>query len=190
MLNRGIPMAKIKIKKSVAVTLSLALGVAVIIFVAMLLLNVSDYGITIASFGATIFMILSKKDIPKKLIFGSYLAAGIAGFAFSNLSEITSLNVALAAVSSIIIMTVLGLQHPPAIGIAAALVLNKFQFWTDLLILAYIFFILGLTLFLKGFIQNPLKAIKFVEIEKDRIKWNFRKKEIPKYLQLKGSAEE
>ena len=61
---------KIKVKKSIAVALSLILGISITIFATMLLLNVTDYGITIASFGATLFMVLSSKKLEKKKIYG------------------------------------------------------------------------------------------------------------------------
>ncbi len=177
------------VKKFVAVFLPLSLGLAITIFVTMVLFNVTDYGITIASFGATIFMILSKKDINKKAIFGSYFISTLLGFLFSKLSSITSLNVTLAVVSSILAMTLFDLQHPPAIGIAAAMVLNKFSFWIDVLVLIYVFFIIIMTLTLKEFMQNPTKILSFIEIEEEKIKWDIKKKETPEYLRLKETTE-
>jgi hypothetical protein len=176
---------RLKIKKNIAVALSLAFGISVSLFVIMLLFNVTDYGITIASFGATIFMVLSKKNLKKRVLFGSYMVGGLIGFMFSRLSDMTTFNVGLAAVSSVIIMTVLELQHAPAIGMAVAMVLNKFPFWTDVLIILCIFFIIGVTLVLKTFLEDPAKVVNFVEIEEERIKWNFRKKEMPEYIKVR-----
>jgi len=182
-------MRKPKVNKSIAVTLSLALGLAIIVFVTMLLFNVTDFGITIASFGATIFMLLSKNNLKKRTIFGSYVVATIIGFIFSNLSDMKSFNLALAAVSSILIMTFLNLQHAPAIGISIAMVLNKFSFWTDFIILFCIFFILAMTILLKIFLKDPTKVITFVDIEEEKIKWKFQKRDIPEYLKLKSPVD-
>jgi len=177
-------MKKIKVKKPIVVSLSLVLGMAIIIFVTMLLFNVSDYGVTIASFGATIFMVLSKKKISHKAVFGSYLIAAAFGFVFSKLPFVTSLNVALAVICSILTMTLLELQHAPAIGISIAIVLNKFNVWTDVMILFCIFLILSMTLFLKLSLTDPVKALRFIELDEDRIKWKFKNKEVPQYLSL------
>jgi hypothetical protein len=182
-------MKKLKVKKPVAVSLSLVLGMIIILFITMLLFNVSDYGITIASFGATIFMVLSKKKISHRMVFGSYLISTAFGFLFSRLSELTSLNVALAVICSIVVMTLLQLQHAPAIGMSIAIVLNKFNAWTDLMILFSIFLILGMTLFLKVSLTDPVKALRFIELDEERIKWKFKQKEIPQYLRM-GDSED
>ncbi|NTV23419.1 MAG: hypothetical protein HGA85_03525 [Nanoarchaeota archaeon] len=177
---------KIKVKKPIAIGLALAIGLVTIIFVTMLIFNLTDFGITIASFVSTVFMILTKKKVSRKQIFGSYLLAGLLGFLFSNISEITSLNVAMAAVSSVLAMTLLGLQHPPAIGMSVALVLNKFSFVTDVFVLFCIIVILGLCILLREFVRDPNAVMKFVEIDEgEKIKWNIPEKEVPAYLQLK-----
>ena len=178
---------KIKVKKSIAVSLSLILGVSITIFVTMLLLNVTDFGITIASFGATLFMVLSRKDLKKRKIYGSYALATIIGVIFSKISGLQSLDVALAAVSSVIFMTVLNLQHAPAIGIAVSMVLNKFTIFTDVVVLLCLFFIISMTILLKMFLDDPNKVINFIEIEEEKIKWNLKKKYKPskkKYINL------
>lgn len=180
--------SRLKLNKSVAIGLSLVLGLAILLFVIMLLFNVTDYGITIASFGATIFMILSKKGAKKRTIFGSYFIAIILGFMFSALSDINSLNAGLAAISSIVLMTLLDLQHPPAVGISIAMVLNNFSFATDVIVLMCIFFIISVTMVLKAFLENPHKIMNFIsmiEIEEEKINWKFQKREVPRYLRLK-----
>ncbi len=178
---------KIKVKKNIAVFLSLVLGISITVFVAMLLFNVTDYGITIASFGATLFMILSKKKLKKNKIYGSYAVATLIGVIFANLSGMQSLNLALAAVSSVIFMTLLNIQHPPAIGIAVSMVLNQFSIFTDIVVLLCLFFIISMTLILKLFLDNPNKVINFIEIEEEKIKWNLKRKYKPrkkKYIKL------
>ncbi|MEM3374068.1 MAG: HPP family protein [Candidatus Woesearchaeota archaeon] len=179
---------KLQINKTIAIALPLIFGLALIIFLTMLIFNVTDYGITIASFGASIFMILSHKSINKKMLYGSYIVGTFVGYLFSTLTTIKSLNVALAAISSILIMTLLDLQHAPAVGISAAIVLNKFSFWVDLLILIYIFFIFTLTWLLKLHITDPNKVLTYLpiaEIKEEKIKWNIREKTTPDYLKLK-----
>ncbi len=151
---------KIKVKKSIAVALSLILGISITIFVTMLLLNVTDYGITIAT---------------------------VIGVLFSKTSSLQALDVALAAVSSVIFMTVLNLQHPPAIGIAVSMVLNKFSIFTDIVVLLCLFFIISMTFLLKAFLNDPKKVINFIEIEEEKIKWNLKRKYKPskkKYINL------
>ena len=185
-----IKMKKLRVKKPIAVSLSLVLGMTIIVFITMLLFNVSDYGMTIASFGATIFMVLSKKKINNKAVFGSYLTASVFGFMFSMTPFPISLNLALAVVCSILSMTLLEFQHGPAIGISIAMVLNKFNMWTDFMILFCIFLILGMTLFLKVSLTDPVKALKFIELDEDRIKWKFKNKEVPQYLSLGKDAEQ
>ena len=170
---------KIKVKKSIAVALSLILGISITIFATMLLLNVTDYGITIASFGATLFMVLSSKKLEKKKIYGSYALATVIGVIFGKVYGLQSLNVALAAVSAVIFMTVLNLQHPPAIGIAVSMVLNKFTIFTDIVVLLCLFFIISMTILLKLFLDDPNRAINFIEIEEEKIKWNLKRKYKP-----------
>jgi CBS-domain-containing membrane protein len=177
---------KLRMKKNVAVTLSVILGMSIILFVTMLLFNVTDYGTTIASFGATIFMVLSQSKVSRKKIFGAYIVAALAGYMFSRFSEVTQLNAALAAIASIVLMTMFEFQHAPAIGIALSMVLNKFSFWIDVLVILCIFMILGMTITLKLFLQSPEKMIKFIELEEEKIKWNFRPRENPDYLDLKA----
>ena len=60
---------RIHIKKSVVVVLSLIIGLLISLFVTMLLFKITDFGITIASFGATIFMALSRDNLKKKKIY-------------------------------------------------------------------------------------------------------------------------
>lgn len=175
---------RMKVKKSIAVTLSLVLGFTITLFVTMLLFNVTDYGITIASFGASIFMIFSQKNLTKRKILGAYSLATLIGYIASKIFLSQSFSVALAAVISVILMTVLELQHPPAIGMSVAMVLNKFSFLTDIIVLICLVFILTMVYLLKTFLKDPQKVINFVEIEEEKIKWNLRKKESPKYINL------
>lgn len=178
-------MKKPKLKKGIAVTLSVLLGLAILVFVVMLLFNVTDYGITIASFGATVFMILSRPNLSKKKVFGAYFVATTMGYLFSRLSLIKSADVALAAVSSVAIMTILEFQHAPAIGMSVAMVLNGFPLWVDVVVLLCIFAILGMTLLLKGFMEQPHKFINFIEIEEEKIKWNLKKRDVPDYVKIR-----
>jgi hypothetical protein len=176
--------SKTKIKKSFTIFFSIVLVLVTTIFATMYLFNLTDYGVTIASFGTTIFMILSKKGIKKRIIFGSYLIAVILGIVFSELSTVTTLNVALAAISSVILMTIFEFQHAPAIGISIAMVLNKYSFLTDFIVLLCIFIILIMAVILKIFLHNPSKIINFIEIEEEKIKWNFKERKVPEYLKL------
>lgn len=148
-------------------------GFIISIFVTMLLFNVSDYGITIASFGASVFMILSRKNLSKKKIFGAYLLSTFIGFLFSRLSTLSSLNVALATITSFATMTFFDFQHAPALGLSMAMVMNKFSFWTDIIIVLCILFILAMTVVLKTVLQNPDKVLAMFNLDKRKIKWNF-----------------
>ncbi len=178
-------MKKPKIKKEIAVTLSVLLAITILVFVVMLLFNVTDYGITIASFGATVFMILSRPKLSKKKIFGAYFVSTLMGYVFVRFSISQSADVALAAVSSVVIMTILEFQHAPAIGMSVAMVLNRFPFWVDLVVLLCIFSIIGMTLLLKKFIQQPDKFINFIEIEEEKIKWNLKKRKSIEYINIR-----
>ena len=161
-----------KFKKSLAISLFLIIGLCITVLGTVLLFNVTDYGIAIASFGATIFMIISRKKIDKRKIFGAYLVGISVGFIFSKLS-VVFLNAALAAVISVILMTILELQHAPAIGISIAMVLREFSFSTVIIILLCIFGIFGIALMTKLFLKDPQKVLNFVEIEDEKIRWNF-----------------
>ncbi|MEM4397567.1 MAG: HPP family protein [Candidatus Woesearchaeota archaeon] len=179
---------KKRINKKIAILIPLIFSIAIIVFLTMLIFNVTDYGITIASLGASIFMILSNKKINKKVIFGSYIISTVIGFLFSTLTSVKSLNLALAAVSSILIMTLFDMQHAPAIGMSVAIVLNKFSILTDFLILGYIFFIFSLTILLKLHISNPNALLNYLnigEVKEEKIKWNFKEKPVPEYLKIK-----
>jgi hypothetical protein len=139
----------------------------------MLLFNVSDYGITIASFGASVFMILSRKKLSKKKVFGAYLLSATIGYLFSRISSLLSLNVALATITSFAAMTFLEFQHAPALGLSMALVMNKFSIWTNIIILLCILFILGMAVVLKTVLQKPDKVLAMLNLDKRKIKWNF-----------------
>ena len=117
-------------------------------------------------------------------VFGAYFVAVITGFIFSVMPMVKSFNVAFAAVISVVLMTVLEFQHPPAIGIAVATVLHRFTFWTDVIVVLCIFFILYITLLLKYILREPQRLMNFVEIEEEKIKWKFRSKEKPEYLKI------
>ncbi|MBN2367722.1 HPP family protein [Candidatus Woesearchaeota archaeon] len=175
---------KIKVKKHIAVSLAMALGLAVTVFVIMLLFNVTDYGITIASFGASVFMILSRKGISTKKVFGAYLVAVVIGYFASSINFLGNLNVAVAAVTSVILMTLMELQHAPAIGMAVATVLNKFSLSTDIVVVFCIFIILYMTLLLKYVLREPQKVMKFIDIEEEKIKWKFTPKQKPDYIKI------
>jgi CBS-domain-containing membrane protein len=179
---------KLKMKKPVVMGAALFLTLLISLFVTMLLLKITDYGITVASFGATIFMMLSKKKVRNKQIFGAYFVATVTGYLSSRISGHTTLNLALAAVSSIALMTVLEFQHTPAIGIAVAMVLNKFSFLVDFAVLLCILIIISLVLFLRIVMTSPEKISRFIEIEEDRIKWRFQQREARKYITLKSEA--
>lgn len=166
-------MNKEKTYRKIAISLFLGLSLLILIFSVMLLFNVTDYGITIASFGASVFMVLSKKKISYRQIFGSYIIASIIGFIFSKLPISSLFAVATAVVSSVAVMTFLETQHTPAIGISIAMVLNKFSFWTDLIVVLSILTILGIAVMLKSFVKDPKKLLNFVKIETDKINWDF-----------------
>ena len=176
---------RVRIKKSMAVGLSLSIGLAITFFVTVLLFNVTDYGITIASFGGSIFMILSKSSVDKRKIFGAYIVGSSMGYLFSIL-PFTSISAALAAISSFALMTLLDFQHPPAIGISIALILNKFSLWTDIIVIGCIFFILSMVIILKIFMQSPERIINFIEIEEEKISFKFRPKEVPDYIKVRN----
>lgn len=148
-------------------------GLAVSVFVIMLLFNVSDYGITIASFGASVFMILSRNNLSKKKVFGAYILSTLIGYLFSRLSSLASLNVALATISAFITMTFFDFQHAPALGISMAMVLNQFNIWKSLTIGFCILFILGMAVVLKTVLQKPDKVLAMLNLDKRKIKWNF-----------------
>ena len=160
-------------KKELRLVLLVGLCILITILVTMILFNVSDYGITVASYGATVFMLFSKKSISKKKIFGAYFIATIIGFLFSKLPTVTSFNVALATISSFVLMTIFSFQHAPALGVTVAMVLNKFSFLTDIIVLFCIFLILSIAYVLKLYLSNPEKIINFVKIETEKISWNF-----------------
>ena len=143
------------------------------ILATILLFNVTDYGITIASFAATVFMVISRKKINTKKIFGSYLLVALLGYIYSVLPTPKLFNVAAVTVSSVLFMILVGLQHAPAIGIAIALVLNNFTFWNNVIIMSCIFLILGISLLLRELLKNPDKISNFVKIETEKIHWNF-----------------
>ena len=161
-----------RVKKPLIVTLSIILGFIFIVLLIGYLFNVSDYGIAFASFGATIFMILSSKRIEYKKIFGAYLIGVLIGFLFSKFS-IVFLNSALAVISSVVALTLLEFQHAPAIGMTISMVLNHFSLGTLIFVLLSIFTIIGITILLKSMVNDPEKIINFVDIEKEKIKWDF-----------------
>jgi len=150
----------------------------------MLLFNVTDYGITIASFGATIFMILSDHEIKLKKIFGSYLVATFLGYVFT-LIDIKG-SASIAAIASIMVMTYLEFQHTPAIGMTVAMVLNKFPLKIDLIVLISIFVIVAITVILSKFIHTPDVILKHFNFKEEKIKWNMKNKEYsgPTYIRL------
>ena len=152
--------------------LILAFGFILTFFVTVLLFNVTDYGITIAAFAASIFMIITKKRVSHKKIFGSYLVAIALGYLFSQIPTWTSFNVALTAISSIVAMSMLKFEHAPAIGIGVATVLNQFSFWTDVIVALCLFFILGMAILIKNFFANPEKVLNFIKIENEKVDWN------------------
>ena len=152
--------------------LLLAFGFILTFFVTMLLFNVTDYGITIAAFGASIFMIISKPRISHKKIFGSYLIAIALGYVFSKIPTWTSFNVALTAISSIVAMSMLKFEHAPAIGIGVAMVLNKFSFWTDVIVALCLFFIIGMAILIKNFFSNPDRVLNYIKIENEKVNWS------------------
>jgi len=176
---------KLRIKKSVLVSFSLFVVLLISVFITMLLFKITDYGITIASFGATIFMALSKDKLKKKKIFGSYIVATFFGYMFSRFTEVATLNVALAAVSSVVLMTLFEFQHAPAIGISVALVLNKFSLLTDLIVLTCILILIALVITLRILIKSPEKVSKYIIIEEQKIKWNLQPRTSPKYLKVR-----
>lgn len=160
------------LNKRIGLVLLFVVGLTTIIFVTMLLFNITDYGITIASFGATAFMVLSRSKVSKRRILASYLIATVIGFIFSRFPSST-LNAALAAVSSFVIMTLFSAQHPPALAMSIAVMLNKFSLWTDLLIVLCIFFIIFMAYILKAFWKHPERVLSFVQIETEKIRWDF-----------------
>jgi hypothetical protein len=160
------------LNRRIGLVLLFTLGITTVIFVTMLLFNITDYGITIASFGATAFMVLSRNKISKRRIMASYFLATVVGFIFSKFPT-SSLNAALAAVTSFILMTLFSAQHAPALAMSVAVMLNKFSFWTDLLIVLCIFFIIFMAYILKAFWKHPERVLSFVQIESEKIRWDF-----------------
>ncbi len=161
-----------KLKKKLVTYFLIIFGLAISVFVAMLLFNVSDYGITIASFGASVFMILSRNRLSKKKVFGAYIIAMLIGYGFSKLSQIASLNMALATIFSFAAMTLLEFQHAPALGLSMAIVLNKFPFWSDVIIVMCILFILTMAVVLRTVLQNPDKVLELLNLDERKIKWD------------------
>lgn len=185
--NNFILNKKINLNKKIAFILPLIFTLSIIILITILIFNVTDYGITIASLAATIFMILSNKSIKKRVIYGSYIVSTFVGFLFSTLSENKALDLTLAVIASIIIMTLFDLQHAPAIGLSVSIVLNKFNLLIDIIILLYIFFIFGLTTLIKLHMSDPYKLISYLkifEVKEEKINWNLKEKPKPDYLKL------
>ncbi|MFH2020383.1 MAG: HPP family protein [archaeon] len=166
-------MAKNKLKKLLATSLFFSICIALTLLVMMVLSIVTDYGITIASFGATIFMILSKKKLSRKKIFGAYMLAACIGSIGSVLPTMTSFSIALTGLVSFFAMSFFDLQHAPAVGFAISMVLNKFPFWTDILVSFCIFIIIGMALIVKFYLKDPDALFEIVHIEREKIKWNF-----------------
>jgi CBS-domain-containing membrane protein len=166
-------MVKTRTKKIIATVALLLLGFSIVFFVMMLLSIVTDYGITIASFGATVLMIFSRKTLQHRKIIGAYLLASIIGCIGSMLPTMASFNLALASILSFAVMTLLDVQHAPAIGLAISMALNKFSIWTDIIVAVCIFIIIGMALLLKAYLRDPDRFLKMVNIETEKINWNF-----------------
>ena len=152
--------------------LMIGFGITIFAFILALFFNVTDHGITIASFGATILMVLCSKKANHKKVFGSYLIATVVGFLFSKVPTPASLNIAFATLGSILVMDLVKFQHAPALGIAIAFVMNNFKFSSYLFLVISIFGLLSLAYVLKYFLRDPEKVWNFIEIENDKINWN------------------
>jgi hypothetical protein len=152
--------------------LIIGFGITSLSFILALFFNVTDYGITIASFCTTILMVLSSKKTNHKKIFGAYLIASVLGYVFSLIPIATSLNIAFVVLSSIFVMDFFSFQHVPALGMAISFVINNFKFSSYIFLFVSLFGLISLAFVLKYFLKDPETVWNFVEIENDKINWN------------------
>ncbi|MFH0874708.1 MAG: HPP family protein [archaeon] len=153
-------------------------------FLLTILLDISDYGISLATIGASIYIIFSdNKNSSYKQLYGAYAIAVACGFAALITKLPKNIECVLAFLLTIFALFMLNIKHTPAVGFAVTAVLNQFKLPIMLLALACIFILFFIAKSAKNIITNPKKY--FIEIENQNIHFKIREKELPKYVCLK-----
>jgi hypothetical protein len=168
-------MSRNNSKKPIKNIMLIGLGTSVSIIFGLLFYNLSNFGIALISVTISVLLILSKKRINLKKVYGAYAIAIMLGFLLSRLPFNVSINVVISLICAILLMDYASLQHAPALGIAISYVTNKVSFGTMFFISALIFMVFGLIYVLKIYLKNPKKLANIVEIEQEKVQWDFLK---------------
>ncbi|MBD3202934.1 hypothetical protein GF327_01460 [Candidatus Woesearchaeota archaeon] len=154
------------------------------LFIISKLFSITDYGISIATIAASLYVIISEsKTGSLKTIFLSYVIAGTCAFIAVYTGLSLNVECGIAALLTLFTIISLDMMHPPSIAISISFVLNQYNLPTITLILIVIFLLFVIAKTLMKIINNP---DKFYLIKKEKINFNFKKKEKSKYLLIKN----
>ena len=143
----------------------------------LLLFDLTDYGISFAAIGASIFMIYTQNDHSRKIsnknMFGAYLIAGLSAYICMIFAHDIKVVGALSLLLAIVTMLVLRVVHTPAIGLVLSFVLNKFTLKSIILVLLCIFALIFIAKAIKYVLQNPDRF--HIKIYPYKVKFKFHR---------------
>ncbi|NIP66781.1 hypothetical protein GWN63_01605 [Candidatus Bathyarchaeota archaeon] len=146
------------IKHSVRVSFLAGFTVLLTFVTVYFVADVLEYGIILASLGATAFLVFvyPERDASRsKIIVGGYFVSSFSG-ALSHwlLSDFLPWAAALSVGLSIFLMLLLGLEHPPASGIGLSFSLYSLSFQEVVSVMVGMVVFLALTAFFKRIIKR------------------------------------
>jgi len=160
----------------------LGLTLAISFFIIVTLFDITDYGISIAAIGASIYVIFSNRKVSYRMLFLAYVVAVASGSIAMLFDLPRNLGCTLAFLLSLFVLFFLNLRHTPAVGFAVSTVLHRFNLGTIFLVLGGIFLLFFIAKSVKNIIANPRRY--FIEIESPKIDFRFKKKSTPAYFMI------
>ncbi len=160
------PKVKLNMKRYVF-QCSLATFAILVIF---LIFDVLEYTTIVASLGATTFIIFTMpKSYASRIrpLIGGYIVGTLVGIFSRLILEILIMMnfiaphsrpfvifAALAVGLATFLMTLVNAEHPPAAGVAMALVFNNWNHWTIVFVLTAVIILAGIKIALKPVLKN------------------------------------
>jgi hypothetical protein len=178
--------------KSWSILIALLIGAFVASTVIMVLLfDLTDYGISFAAIGATIFMVFTTSgnshSIKIKTLFGAYGIAGCISYIAIAVGRGNKIIGALAILLAIGMMIMLKWVHAPAIGFVLSFILNQFRVSIIVAVLFCIFSLIIIAKAIKSLVMNPSRY--HIKIDSNKVEFKFKSKDNSRFMGLRKEYE-
>ena len=151
------------------------------------LFDISNFGISIASIAASMFLIYTKSSFGKlKNIIGGYGLGALSSILILKLNYSLEIQCAIAALITIFFMLIFKVAHASGVSMAISFVLENYNILTIIYITVGIYVLMFITLTHDKILQKRnILNINHIRNKDNKIKFNFQKREKAKVLFVK-----